>query len=174
VSAAPDYVEPVVAWRVWYAAEAHGEIRLTSVFHELRWPLREPMRASCMRPRFPVRLRRRLEHAPPSEACQCGIYAAPLERLGSYLGGHFSIHRAYPVIGRVSLWGRVIECTQGWRSAVAYPEHLYVPVLAGRRRGARAAEVALALTAYGVPVELLDAQTPGSIIAELSFYAVAA
>jgi hypothetical protein len=30
------------------------------------------------------------------------------------------------VIGRVSLWGLVVECERGWRAQLAYPERLFV------------------------------------------------
>jgi hypothetical protein len=52
------------------------------------------------------------------------------------------------VIGRVMLWGEVVECEHGWHAACAYPAHLYVPrvaavddpaveKIAGRSRGLR-------------------------------------
>ena len=59
---------------------------------------------------------------------------------------------AFRVIGRVSLWGRVIEGDRGFRASHAYPSHLYVP---GRSLNGASdvspEEVALALTVYGVP-----------------------
>jgi hypothetical protein len=65
------------------------------------------------------------------------------------------------VIGRVSLWGRVVECERGWRAACAYPARLYLPL--GRHGrlsflsgpAADAERLALALRIYGVPVELV-------------------
>ena len=93
----------------------------------------------------------------------------PSTRKGSgparYLEGRtwadaLSVHR---VIGTVSLWGRVVECARGWRASRAYPRRIYVP---GTRapywlRAERAEEVALGLTDYDVPVELLDSHTRG-------------
>ena len=58
----------------------------------------------------------------------------------------------YPALGRVSLWGLVVECERGWRASHAYPERILLPV----RPGAGAAEELDALTAalsvYGMPV----------------------
>ena len=31
------------------------------------------------------------------------------------------------VLGRVSLWGDVVECAWGWRASFAYPAQIYVP-----------------------------------------------
>ncbi len=75
------------------------------------------------------------------------------------------------VIGTVSLWGRVVECTRGWRASHAYPKAIYVPATHGPYwlRAERAEEVALALTDYGIPVELLDADSrrPAEVVAAL-------
>ena len=60
--------------------------------------------------------------------------------------------------GRVLLWGTVVECRQGWRASHAYPERIYVhsgahdSLLDGE-------QLAWALTAYGVPVELVACET---------------
>ena len=75
-------------------------------------------------------------------------------------------------LGRVSLWGSVVECEQGWRAERAYPAALYLPALAAsvsrgrlgrflrRRRSAIGApEVARGLAAYGVAVELIACRT---------------
>jgi hypothetical protein len=63
------------------------------------------------------------------------------------------------VIGRVALWGDVVEGPFGWRASHAYPVELFVPVplLAGigLRRRAYIDDTLLALEAYRVPVELV-------------------
>jgi hypothetical protein len=174
VSGAPDYVEPVVGWRVWYAVEAGGTTRLSSVFHQLVWPTREPLAAVCLRSRFP-RGRPQRDHAAPAASCGCGIYAASLQRLGEYLTGPPATRRAMcPVIGRVALWGTVVECTHGWRASLAYPAQLYLPLLPRGRHAALARQFALDLTDYGVPVDLLEASTPNKLIATLASLATAA
>jgi hypothetical protein len=174
VSGAPDYVEPVVGWRVWYIVEAGGKTRLSSVFHQLVWPTREPLAAVCLRSRFPRR-RPQGDHAAPAASCGCGIYAAPLQRVGEYLTGPRPSSRAMcPVIGRVSLWGTVVECAHGWRASLAYPAQLYVPQLPRGRHAALARQFALDLTEYGVPVDLLEASAPDKLIARLASLATAA
>jgi hypothetical protein len=170
VSGAPDYAEPVVGWRVWFAREDQGGMRLCSLFHDLCWPLREPLAAECLRRRSPFRQR---DHPAPAASCHCGIYAASVERVGPYLDLGWPRKRSERVVGRVSLWGSVVECEQGWRASLAYPERLYVPVLCVKGHESRAARVALGLTDYGVPVELLEVDVPGDIIAELTAVAAA-
>jgi hypothetical protein len=171
VSGAPDYVEPVVGWRVWFAVEAGGKTRLSSVFYEMVWPTRDPLAAVCLRSRF---LRRRPpgDHAAPAASCGCGIYAASLQRAGEYLTGPRA--SMCPVIGRVALWGSVVECAHGWRASLAYPAQLYVPVLPRGRYAALARQFALDLTEYGVPVDLIEVRRPNELIATLASLSTAA
>ncbi len=58
---------------------------------------------------------------------------------------------------------RVIECTRGWRASRAYPKTIYVPATRAPYwlRAERAEEIALALTDYDVPVQLLEANSRG-------------
>ena len=79
-----------------------------------------------------------------------------------------------PVIGRVSLWGTVVECAQGWRASLAYPAQLYVPLLPRGRHAALAHQFALDLTDYGVPVDLIEVSAPNKLIATLASRATAA
>ncbi len=107
--AAPDFVEPAVAWRIWRVLETREDFRLQSVVYGTVWPAGEPMVSRCLRYRF------------------------------SFLP-----------------WRRR-ECDQGWRASHAYPLQLFLPAEDARRvRGPALEEVALALTDYGVPVEILE------------------
>jgi hypothetical protein len=76
------------------------------------------------------------------------------------------------VIGTVSLWGRIVECARGWRASRAYPKRIYVPATRGPYwlKAPQVDEVALALTDYGVPVDLLDptSSCPDDIVAAIS------
>ena len=162
---APDYCEPVVAWRVWYAVHSAGEFRLSSVYHRAHWPLRTPLEAVCNRLRLPFRGK----HEAPTMRCRCGIYAAPPDVARDYLP-HDSHRPSTPaVVGRVHLWGSVVECEHGWRASQAYPERLFVPTL-GRDAGT-ASRVARGLKGYCVPVEVLDASTTAAVVDELAAYA---
>jgi hypothetical protein len=59
------------------------------------------------------------------------------------------------VIGRVMLWGEVVECEHGWHAACAYPAHLYVPRVAAVDDPA-VEKIAAGLGVYGVPVEYIS------------------
>jgi hypothetical protein len=67
------------------------------------------------------------------------------------------------VIGRVALWGDVVEGSAGWRASHAYPTELFVPSGAagrsGLRRRAYVDEIMQALEVYGVPVDLVSPST---------------
>jgi hypothetical protein len=172
VSTAPDYIEPIVGWRSWLVVREGEGFRLRSVLYDALWPPRSELVACCLRRSSPWR--KRPEHVAPADRCRCGIYAAKQpEDAASYLEGRgwgeaLGVHR---VIGTVSLWGRVVECTRGWRASHAYPKAIYVPTTRGPYwlRAERRDEVALALTDYGVPVELLDphARNPEEVAAAL-------
>jgi hypothetical protein len=168
VSAAPDYVEPIVGWRTWLVVCEGEGLRLRSVVYDTPWSTHNELIARCLswHRAFSLPWRKGSEHVPPARGCGCGIYAArEPEEAASYLEGRswadaLGVHR---VIGTVSLWGRVVECTRGWRGSHAYPNRIYVPATRAPYwlRAERAEEVALALTDYDVPVELLDADSCG-------------
>jgi hypothetical protein len=146
---APDYAEPLCAWRMWEVEDVDGAPRLRSLYRLSFWPVGAPFEARCEAQR--LRLSRRPRHAAPSETCSCGIYGAPFELIRKRL----AIADDLPpgclfVIGTVSLWGDVLECERGWRAALAYPSRLFVP-----SGFPGAAERAVGLGDYGVPVELL-------------------
>ncbi len=166
MSAAPDYIEPVIRWRTWLVVPEGEGFRLRSVLHDALWSPRNELVARCLHRALPLAWRRRSKHSAPARGCGCGIYAASdPEEAATYLEGHtaadaLSVHR---VIGTVSIWGRVIECTRGWRASRAYPKTIYVPATRAPYwlRAERVEAVALALTDYDVPVELLDADSCG-------------
>lgn len=168
VSVAPDYAAPLVGWRTWAAVERKGGLALRSMVYEGRWPPGEPLVATCRLLPRSRRLARLLwfePHEAPDERCECGVYAASapelalpyLSRLGLIRGAR------YALIGRVALWGRVIECERGWRGTFAYPTHLYLRY-ASRRKGADARALAGRLAIYGVPVEVVLAHTAEALL----------
>jgi hypothetical protein len=109
-----------------------------------------------------------LTHTVPDTSCQCGIYAIDDPcKLNSYLDSSYvGRHALHRVIGRVSLWGTVIECERGWRAAYAYPAHLYVPL--GDPAGAAAERIAEELGGYGVPVEIVSNTRPRELLGVLA------
>jgi hypothetical protein len=158
----PDYVEPRVGWRVWSVVEYDGELRLASLVYHVVWQPRAEVRAWCRRSLAALPLGRMPLHGPPAIDCCCGIYALQSAELAApYLRFKVdeSVRSVHRVIGRVSLWGRIVECHDGWRAASGYPEELYVPTgvtrRPKRRSRARAWQVAESLSAYGVPVEVV-------------------
>ena len=168
MSEAPDFCEPFVGWRVWLVAEEGDALRLRSVVFNVPWPVGEPILAQCLRRRINLLpWRKQPPHRAPIAECDCGIYGATLDRVSGYLDGRFDAHRVHRVLGRVSLWGEVVECAWGYRASVAYPAHIYVPDR-GARGGFSPGEVALGLTDYGVPVELADGVPPERLVDTLS------
>jgi hypothetical protein len=136
----PDAAEPVTGWRGWMAvSRGKGEVGLSSIGYPLPWPPRKPWRASCMAARRPC-------PSSPGGGCGCGIHAlASLDEVLRHLP-----HPLWPplVVGTVSLWGRVVVGTKGWRAEYAYPRRL---ILLQRGRSAQSKAVALE-RAYDVPV----------------------
>jgi hypothetical protein len=160
---APDYVEPVIGWRSWVVVRAGADFRLRSIAFTDVWPIGEAFVATCYFAvtRFPVRLRRSCrKHDPAVLECDCGIHAATeAAEAAGYLHLYddvpqrFVCHRA---LGRVALWGSVVEGDLGWRAARAYPKKIFLPADgANPRVGLQA--IAEGLSAYGVEVEISGA-----------------
>jgi len=106
-------LEPIVAWRTWTLGRsrlAERPLLLPIAGPGSPWVPREPARASC---------RRRGVHGGvvPGARCRCGLHATdelePLRRA-----------REPTVLGRVALWGRVIEHEHGYRAEYGYPQRL--------------------------------------------------
>jgi hypothetical protein len=58
-------------------------------------------------------------------------------------------------LGRVALWGTVVEGDLGWRSSLAYPQEILLPTIGARRRVGLECIIE-GLSAYGVPVRVLE------------------
>jgi hypothetical protein len=103
--------EPVVAWRTWaLTGRSEGDnLLLRPVAGRSRpWKPRSAVEAACKHAKL---------HAAPNVDCTCGLYGTrkvePLRHT-----------RSPAVIGRVALWGRVIEHELGYRAEFAYPQRL--------------------------------------------------
>lgn len=159
--AAPDYAAPIVGWRGWFVVESEGAFRLCSIVHHTHWPPRQELVASCHSSEHGLKAERSAEHAAPEAGCRCGIYACESAAAATpFLGG--SRMPARPtlgfVLGRVALWGKVVECERGWRGERAYPASLYVPRLSAEgclliARSPGPETIAFALGSYGVPIK---------------------
>ena len=153
---APDLADAIEAWRVWRVVPGTGGHQLRSVVKPTLWPRDAPLVAECL---LGGSLRRRLwrrspGHDSPSAPCDCGIYGADLGLLGQYLTPPPMEPTLARVLGRVLLWGTVVECERGYRASHAYPAAIYVPSDAACD-GGRLEELACGLAGYGVPIELL-------------------
>ena len=149
----PDYAEPLCAWRLWEVETSREPLGCAASTGSASGPWALRSRLGARRSGCDCRARPR--HAAPSATCSCGIYGAPFELIRRKL----ALDDGLPpgclfVLGTVSLWGDVLECERGWRAALAYPSRLFVPLgVPG------AAERAVGLRDYGVPVELLETST---------------
>jgi hypothetical protein len=161
--AAPDFVEPFEAWRVWRVVAGDGHYKLASAIKPTVWAPGEPLVATCLQSspvrRWWQRFRGRDEHPPaPAFRCECGIYAADLPQLRHYLNDGLAPSAVGRVLGLVSLWGTVVECERGFRASHAYPSRIYVPADASSRRDHSWDDLIGGLEIYDVPVEPLAAR----------------
>jgi hypothetical protein len=159
---APDYFEPVIGWRSWAVVRSGADIRLRSIAFTDVWPAGEAFVAKCYETvsHFPLRLWRRFpRHVPVTLDCECGIHAAAdLASAAGYLHLYEDMpqrsicHRA---LGRVALWGTVVEGDLGWRASRAYPQEIFLPSVGAKRRVGIEAIIA-GLSVYGVPINVLE------------------
>lgn len=127
-------------WRV--SLDGRG-LTLRSVLHDVVWTPGHELTAACED-----------GHDAPEEGCSCGIYAVPDERAAlRYLVGRNDPEDVHRVIGRVALWGWVLEAAAGWRASHAYPACIWIPARlpSGFAPPLRAIEGELGK--YGVPLE---------------------
>ena len=147
-----------------------GAVVLRSLFAGAVWEPLVPLVASCSgghRSRWAPWRKTPNAHPAPELDCRCGIYGLQsVAAARSYLELPPLLCRDDRVIGRVALWGDVVEGPRGWRASHAYPIELFVPspVVAhrGLRQRAYVNEILFALEAYEVPVDLVapSALTP--------------
>lgn len=148
--AVPDSTQLAIGWRAWGIDPNDESATLMSVTHTGPWTPRQPMEATCDKSTGRGNGVKREGHEVPDEQCSCGLYSAKtLDHLMSMTYHRYDAekHGMYHVIGKVKLWGKVIEGSQGWRAQIGYPSELFVPFEAWR--------LAPRLErAYGVPVRL--------------------
>lgn len=165
---APDLAVPIVGWRSWHVVKTDEGWRLSSIHYPELWPAGRELVADCHRGRFVSAApgTDHSRHAAPGRRCLCGVYGArDLDHARQYFIACHSTYETVPaaphyshrVVGQVQLWGRVVECSQGYRAERAYPARLWVPTHRPDRRPFDVEAVAFDLLAYGAPVDLLDA-----------------
>jgi hypothetical protein len=178
VTAAPDYCEPVLGWRVWSLSVAEGPARLASHVSPTVWPPGRELVATCEAQRRELRRPWRLRptgHPAPAPRCTCGVHAmAAVGHLSTYLppaSRPYAWMRplVHNVIGRVALWGDVVEGSRGWRAACGYPNELWLPQFdVDRKEVAGSGAFAIDLADYGVPVHVCDGRTAREVIEALA------
>jgi len=103
--------DPIVAWRAWTLTGPRdgSAVLLRPVATRARtWKPRETVEASCRASPW---------HDAPDPSCTCGLHGTHgLEILRKT--------RCPAVLGRVALWGRVVEHEHGYRAQFAYPQRL--------------------------------------------------
>jgi hypothetical protein len=168
--AAPDFASPIVGWRMWSITAARGRHRLCSPLFRVVWPPTTELRAVCdARGHWPWR-RRRQDHVVPVARCGCGLHAmAAPGYLSAYILPPASSQIVRRAIGRVSLWGRVVEGSCGWRAEAAFPAEIWLPQADSAGHGIDDVDaIAMDLADYGVRVHVCDAMTPRRVLAMLS------
>jgi hypothetical protein len=145
----PDYISPVVGYRVWQ----WDAVGLKSLNGEL-WVPRQPLSAVCRADRSgSIAGLSKATHVGelPCFTCSCGIYAAKtVEHL------HHCGYGKVAVRGEVNLWGRVVEHARGWRAQFAYPRSLFlVPATIPFSLSQIDARLKT-LTAFGTDIFILD------------------
>jgi hypothetical protein len=139
--------DAIVAWRIW-RVRGGG---LCAVVWGTPWLPRKRFEARCdgrPSPYWQPYGDRAAHHAPES-ACECGIYAFKA-RVDAELLAREKVDHDVIAVGRVSLWGHVLETEHGYRAEFAYPYDLVL--LGGTDELARRIR-----SAYAVDVECADA-----------------
>ena len=161
--AVPDAIEPLIGWRYWCLDKKEGLLHSLSGAGGYLWAPDKRFEARCpvikrgsidRRYRFVSGMRTDM-HEAPGEMCRCGIYAA---RDLMHLRRQMLTRLAIKVVGEVSLWGKIIPGSKGFRAQFAYPRSLFVIQRTYDWDQSAAAE---ALSVYGVPVDVISYRTVG-------------
>ncbi len=124
-----------MGWRYWQVRG--GRLRSVTQRH-VEWKPARVLSARCSG----------AGHRAPDEGCECGIYGArDLETLRQH---GLCLTPDALAVGRVALWGRVVDDVSGWRAELARPLTLAVvpELVAATELDAMVTD----LGAYGVPV----------------------
>jgi hypothetical protein len=111
----PDRIEPITGWRAWRVERSDPPV-LKALGQDTLWLPKKALKAVCSG-RYDDR------HQAPLKFCECGIWAFnDMKQLVPALSGYENVD----VVGEVSLWGKVIECANGYRAQFAYPAELWL------------------------------------------------
>lgn len=172
--------DPVIAYRIW---KVSPEGRLSTAYRNSgKWPWMKPYSAAC-NPVSPYNIFSVLasvyeeptsfgDHDAPHFDCTCGLYGYKSVKCLEQTFEQF--YKGNCVLGRVALWGRVTEHTDGYRAEYGYPQVLYTDLdwpdeamfdaqgIRGQRQGYRNENIRKTASKYGIdtapfPEEVLNA-----------------
>jgi hypothetical protein len=121
------YTEPILGWRFWrlrrletFGADRPLRLAAAGRFGIPKfWEPRAATKAVCSS--------YRTAHEAPWPSCRCGIYGLRERDLAERAVLKYSRGELESwAVGRVSLWGRIVESEHGWRAEYAYPYELVV------------------------------------------------
>ena len=112
----------MLGWRAWRLHRVDHGLRIVPTTPRSAWEPRVAIHATCSGSHTREYMVHNPElvkfHRSPEPGCTCGVHAikdpSRLARSG----------RAAAVVGRVAMWGRVIEHAKGYRAEFAYPSRL--------------------------------------------------
>ncbi len=142
----PDYCEVLTGWRAWnISVDLEPAVLYPISSNTNAWKPLEAPAAECDNGEDSPDLTRcpecsALVHVAPMTGCACGYWSFKTK-------AHLEISgfRSAKVFGQVSIWGKVIEHKDGYRSQFAYPSVLYADDVTATR-----------LLRFGVPVRPLS------------------
>lgn len=136
----PEMTDPIIAYRGW---DTRANATLHAVgYDDSIWSIRKPMVASCDNGHDEA-------VNPPGSDCSCGIYA-----FKDLTALHQVVHEA-DVLGRVALWGRIVEHESGYRAEYAYPQVLFYGAYSADEDKARKAAALYGCDVMPVPDDLV-------------------
>lgn len=118
----PDYVHTLTGWRGW---KVNGG-KLSALGMRGVWEPKKATPSFCDKGGDPLWFAPgpKSHHLAPHASCNCGYWSfKSLDLLTEALSGYVD---SVDVIGSVEIWGRVIECENGFRSGYAYPKELWL------------------------------------------------
>lgn len=112
----PDYVHTLTSWRGWKVKDR----KLFGIGKHFLWTPGKAFPSSCHDNYFFDQD----EHEAPHNTCKCGYWSfRNLDLLKKALHDYI---KDVDVVGTVEIWGRVVECENGYRSEFAYPKELWL------------------------------------------------
>lgn len=127
--------EPIIAYRIW---KVSPEGRLSTAYRNSgKWPWMKPYSAACDGGQgkwtylgMPLTIQwadqpKPADHDAPHFYCSCGLYGYKSIKCLEQTFEQY--YKGECVLGRVALWGKIVEHKDGYRAEYGYPQVLYYP-----------------------------------------------